>query len=250
MTRKLLVLDFVLVAIVTAAGFQFHKAWLASKGRESATLHRTVKPVALPPLPPLGKEPSVTAASYVDVAAKMLFDPSRNPTVVIEKPPPPPPKPMPPLPFYHGMLNLGEGPIAILSVAVNSPHEAVRPGEKIGPFTLVAATGEEVTLEWEGKQVQKALDIGGAAQNGGSQQQAQADSRTAVPQSSDLRTETPQPPPQQAPPPKAGPGEMTNFGFRTCNMNDGVTPGTVMDGFRKTMNATPFGQTCTWDPVK
>lgn len=253
MTRKLLVLDFVLVVIVTAAGFQFHKAWMAAKAREAATLHRTVKPVALPPLPPLAKEPGVTAASYVDVAAKMLFDPSRNPTVVIEKPPPPPPKPMPPLPFYHGMLDLGEGPIAILSEAANSPHEAVRPGEKIGPFTLVAATGEEVTLEWEGKQVHKALEVAGGRNNGGGQQQAQTDSRTPVVQSSDLRTEAPQQPqpeqqPQQAP--RVGPGEMTAFGFRTCNMNDGLAPGTVMDGFTKTIHATPFGNTCTWSRAK
>ena len=250
MTRKLLLLDLVLVAIVTTAGFQFHKAWVAAQSRESATLRRTVKPVALPPLPPLAKEPSVTPAAYVDVAAKMLFDPSRNPNVVIEKPPPPPPKPMPALPLYHGMLNLGAGPIAILSITANSPHEAVHPGEKIGPFTLIDANGEEVILDWEGKQVHKSLDVvGGSGQNGGAQQQAQAASRTASP-APDTRTEAPQPPPQQAPPPKAGPGEMTNFGFRTCNLNDGLAPGTVMEGFRKTMNATPFGQTCTWDPVK
>ena len=190
-------------------------------------------------------------ATYVDVAAKMLFDPSRNPTVVIEKPPPPPPKPMPPLPFYHGMLNLGGGPIAILSVNANSPHEAVHPGENIGPFKLLDANGEEVLLEWDGKQIRKSVDeLTDHKQNGGGQQQTQADARTAAPApAAEARTEAPQPAPPQ-PTPKAGPGEMTGFGFRTCNMNDGLAAGTVMEGFRKTMNATPFGQTCTWDPVK
>ena len=46
----------------------------------------------------------------------MLFDRSRNSTVVVEVPPPPPPKPMPPLPAYHGMMNLGDGPVAVMSV--------------------------------------------------------------------------------------------------------------------------------------
>ncbi len=248
MTRKLLVLDFVLVAVIAAAGFQFKKAWVAAQAREASTLRRAVKPVALPPLPPLAQEPVLAPATYVDVAAKMLFDPSRNPTVVIEKPPPPPPKPMPPLPFYHGMLNLGGGPIAILSVSASSAHEAVHPGEQIGPFTLLDANGEEVLLEWDGKQIRKTVDeLTDHKQNGG-QQQTQADARTAAPAAA-ARTEVPQPAQQQAPP-KAGPGEMTGFGFRTCNMNDGLAAGTTMEGFRKTMNSTPFGQTCTWDPVK
>jgi hypothetical protein len=249
MTRKLLLLDLVLVAVMSAAGFQFRKAWVAAKAHEAATLRRTVKPVVLPPLPPLAKEPVVAPASYVDVAAKMLFDPSRNPTVVIEKPPPPPPKPMPPLPFYHGMLNLGGGPIAILSVNANSPHEAVHPGEPIGPFKLLDANGEEVLLEWDGKQIRKSVDELTDHKNGGGQQ-TQADARTAAPAvAAEARTEVTQPAPPQAAP-KAGPGEMTGFGFRTCNLNDGLATGTVMEGFRKTMNATPFGQTCTWDPVK
>ncbi len=247
MTRKLLLLDLVLVAVMAAAGIQFRKAWVAVKAREAATLRRTVKPVALPPLPPLATEPAVAPATYVEVAAKMLFDPSRNPTVVIEKPPPPPPKPMPPLPFYHGMLNLGDGPIAILSVTASSPHVAVHPGEPIGPFKLLDANGEEVLLEWDGKQIRKTVDeLTDHKQNGAVPQQADARTAVAAPET---RTEAPQPE-QQKPAPKAGPGDITAFGFRTCNMNDGLAAGTVMEGFRKTMNATPFGQTCTWNPVK
>jgi len=55
-----------------------------------------------------------------------------------------------------------------------------------------------------------------------------------------------------APPTPAlvGPGQETAFGFKTCNMNDGLDEGTVKDGYRKTITRTPFGPTCTWDPVK
>lgn len=252
MTRKLLVLDVLLVAAVSAAGFQFHKAWLAAQARAASTLHQTVKPVKLAPLAPLAGEPGVTPATYVEVAANMLFDASRNPTVIIEKPAPPPPKPMPPLPSYHGMLDLGGGPIAILSANASAPHKAIQRGEKIGEFTLIDADGDGITLEWDGKQIHKTLDQLNGSKDSPAPPPAQAsDARTAVAATAaTLDAPAPRPAATPAEMPKAGPGEMTGFGFRICNMNDGVAEGAVMDGFRKTIHTTPFGETCTYNPVK
>ena len=144
MKRKLLLLDLVLGAASAYAAWQFHIEWQAAKAREAALLNR--KPPAAPaqPFTPLPPAPPVTAASYADVAQNMLFDKSRNATVAVETPPLPPPKPMPALPVYHGMMNLGDGQVAVMSVTAASAQEEIRPGEVIGQFKLVDVNTEEI----------------------------------------------------------------------------------------------------------
>ena len=85
MNRKLLILNVVLVAVAVYAGVQWRKEWRAAKAREAASLNRPLKPLPPPPFTPLPVEPPVMPTKYLDVAQNMLFDPSRNSTVVIEK---------------------------------------------------------------------------------------------------------------------------------------------------------------------
>jgi hypothetical protein len=57
--------------------------------------------------------------------------------------------------------------------------------------------------------------------------------------------------PALAAPAKAatGPGADTGRGFKVCDPNDNTPAGTVVDGYRKIVNATPFGDACRWDPI-
>jgi hypothetical protein len=145
---------------------------------------------------------------------------------------------MPPLPVFHGMMNLGGGEFVILSIA-NGPHLDIHPGEPIGQFTLVSVNNDELTFDWNGQRVTKNADeLKDHAASATIQAQAAAE-RTVAP--------TPAALPQPA---LVGPGDTTAFGWKQCNMNDGLDPGTVKEGYRKTINSTPFGKTCTWDPVK
>ena len=245
MNRKLLVLNLVLIAAAAVAGVELRKSWMAAKAKEKATLNRPVKPVSLPPLQPLREPPPVVPSNYIDVAQKMLFDPSRNPNVPVEPPPPPPPPPpMPPLPVFHGMMNFGGGPIVILSVGSNGPHQAIHPGEPIGQFTFVSVTKDGLTFEWNGEKVFRSADeLADHGQAAAPVQAADAapSQRTAAPSA---------PPAAPAQPALVGPGQDTAFGWKTCNLNDGLEAGTVKDGYRKVITTTPFGKTCTWDPVK
>ncbi len=241
MNRKLLVLNIVLVGAIVYAGVQLRHEWQAARAREMAKLHRPLPTTKTPAYSPLPPDAPVMASGYANIADKMLFDKSRNPTVVIEVPPPPPKPPMPALPVYHGMMNIGsEGPMAILSVNANSAHQAVHPGERIGQFKLVDVNSEEMTLEWEGEVIRKRVD----------ELSNRLTAAAAQPAADAGRTET-VPPPPAAPPPaaKSGPGETTQFGFKTCSVNDGQAEGAVVDGYKKVMHATPFGQSCTWEPV-
>ena len=100
-------------------------------------------------------------AQVTPIADKMLFDRSRNSTVVVEVPPPPPPKPpMPALPVYHGMMNLGDGPTAFLSVNASAPHqEMIHPGETHRPIQAgETSMSKEIELEWDGKTIHKLAD--------------------------------------------------------------------------------------------
>ncbi len=239
MKRKLLILDAALVMVVAFAAVQLRNEWRAAKAREAATLHKPIKPAKVPAFTPLPPEPPVLATGYAKIAENMLFDKSRNPTVVIEQPAPPPKPPMPPLPVFHGIMNIGsEGPTAILSVNANSPHTAVHPGETIGQFKLLDVNTDELVLEWEGETVRKKVGDLAAAM-------------TAPPPAAEVpsRTDVPAAPAAPPPPVMSGPGDLTQFGNKMCVVNDGNSEGAVKDGYKKVMHATPFGQSCTWEPV-
>ena len=241
MSRRLLLLDVVLAAVVVWAGVQFRRQWIAGKAHEAAKLPVRIPVLPAPQFTPLPGQAPVLPSTYADIAKKMLFDRSRDSTVVIETPPPPPPKPMPPLPVYHGMMNIGpDGPMAIMSASASAAHEAIHPGEMIGPFKLVTVDPEGLTLEWEGKTIRKTADELSARAGGPAPAaDSSAAGRTAAPAAT--------PPPAPA---KSGPGEDTGRGFRVCAMNDGNADGAVVDGYRKVVYSTPFGQSCRYEPAK
>jgi hypothetical protein len=62
---------------------------------------------------------------------------------------------MPALPLFHGLLDLGDGPIAIMSDGPKGPHRDYQPGDKVGAFKLVAVNNDELVLEWEGQTITK-----------------------------------------------------------------------------------------------
>ena len=238
MNRKLLILDVVLAAVAVYAVVQFRSQRLAAKAHEAAILNHKPAPLAAPQFTPLAPAPAVLSAGYAEIAQKLLFDRSRNSTVVVEVVPPPPPKPMPPLPVYHGMMNIGDGPAAILSVNAASPQMEIHPGEPIGPFKLVDVNTQEIALEWDGKIIHKSVDD----LLDRTTRQVVADANASAPAG---------PPPPVLPVIQTplGPGEDTGRGYKVCQPNDSTPENSVVDGYRKVSLRTPFGNACRWDPV-
>jgi hypothetical protein len=248
MNRKLIALDLALVALLVWAGYGLRQMWQAARAREAAEFRHKTGAVPVAPLTPLPNPPAVVPAKYKNIADKFLLSKDRNPDVPVEPPPPPPPEPpMPALPVFHGMMNLGEGPLAFMSLNANSPYETIRPGEEIGQFKLLSVNQKEIELEWHGKKVHKLVDE--LLDNSQSQSQAGAPQQQQIDPS--FRTViTPQaaaPPPE--PPAEKGPGEANQFGTAPCQQNDTTPFGTVRDGFRKIERITPFGRTCLWEQV-
>ena len=238
MNRKLIALNAVLALVVGWAGYLLRNEIVAAKAREAKMRNARVQTPPMAPLPALPNQPAVLATTYKDVAMKTLFHPSRNPD--LPPPPveaPPPPKPMPALPRYIGTMNLGDGPKALLAIG-GGPSQLVKPGDTIGPFKLVDVNTVDITFEWEGQIARRTLD-------------QMTDRKIETASNDDRSVQVAAPAAAAAPVVKTpvGPGETTQFGFRTCDPNDSLPDGTVKDGFRKVSYKTPFGSACRWDPL-
>jgi len=237
MRRRLLLLNLVLVALASAAAWQLRVRWLDGKAREQKLATSVVKPAARAAVEPARPPQPASAVAYGDVAQKVLFSRDRNPTVTVQAAPV---KPVPAMPVFYGVMDLGGGPVVILSEKAGGLNRGYSMGEKVGDFTLVAVENDELVLDWEGQEIRKKLlelrpkpgmpapqaaTAGPAAQQG-----AVAQSVTA---SAD-----------------AGPGPQVTANMRACVAGDTSPAGTVKDGYRKVMTQTPFGSNCRWDPVK
>jgi hypothetical protein len=239
---KLVLLNAVLALVVIFGGLQLSDQYQAAKTRQAALRAVRISPAPAPPFVPLPNDAPVLPSRYKDVAIQDLFHPSRNPEIVKElPPPPPPPPPMPELPRYHGQMNLGDGPMALLVEKPGMAEKALKPGETIGQFKLVDVNTSEITFAWTfngdlaRRSLSSMMDRTPAAGTGA------PDARSSPAPSA------PPPPPIKS---AIGPGALTGLGTRICDANDSTPAGTVVNGFKKTEGRTPFGSFCVWDPVK
>jgi len=233
-------LDLALVALIALAGWRLRQNWLEARKRESVVLRVPQKPQPPPPFAPLPRVEPLAAAAYLDVAQKMLFSADRNPTVVVDAPKP---KPLPAFPVAHGVLNLGDGPVAILSEKPGSPHRGYQPGEKIGEFKLVAVDPRELVFEWEGQRIAKKVDDlreRTPSAQGAASTAAAEPARSAAVEATSTTMVAERP---------LGPGESAGGGVRACQPGDSTPPGTVVDGMRKMVSVSPFGKVCRWEPA-
>jgi hypothetical protein len=244
---KLRFLDLALVVVAGLLAWQLRREWMGSHARDLALIHRTLPAARVAGLPPLDKVDPVSAAEFADVAMKDLFSQDRNPNVIVDPPKPPPPKPQPPFPVAHGvMLWDGVPPTIVLSEKADGPQKGYHPGETIGPWTLVSLDDKYADFEWDGKDFKKRID--------------ELIDRTpiAAVAAPVAAVAAPQPPalPKSgvetlSNPSHAGPGvDLGGGGFKGCQQDDTSPSGTVVDGMKKVITATPFGQNCHWESAK
>lgn len=245
MKRRLWLLNLVLAGLLGFTCWKIRENYFEARAREQRFLALAVAAGAKPLMSPLSAPQAVAATSYIEVAQKLLFSRDRNPTVVIEVAPP---KPMPPLPLAHGVMSFGTAePTLILSEKAGAKQRGYRAGDTIGEFKLIGVHDGNVTFEWDGKQIEKPLDELIVRNLAPPQAEAAANANapnpappTAPPATTVLASETA----------KAAPGvELTNQ-ERACNPGDASPAGAVVDGMRKVVSKTPFGESCRWVSAK
>jgi hypothetical protein len=135
-------------------------------------------------------------------------------------------------------MNLGDGPIVVMTEKKGARPRGVQPGETIGEFKLVSVSSDALTLSWQDRTVTKKLEElidRGVADAG----PAPAAAASAGP-----------PPSVQAVAGKPEPGVQLSDGVSSCQTGDSTPAGTVVNGMRKEVSATPFGPACRWVAVK
>jgi hypothetical protein len=243
MRRNLWVVELLLLGAIILVGTFLKQRWSEMSMREEKLLKQVVSANPPPPLPEIPKAPVVTAAAYMDAVQQMLFVRDRNPNVILDPPPPPPPPPqMPPLPVSFGMVDIGDGPRAILAEKTGAPHKSYRPGDTIGAFKVVAMNNKEILFDWDGQPVRKTFAELAAA-------------KPTVPASGHMEPAPGAAPAAEAPKttslagPK-GPGADLGNDSKACVAGDSTPAGTVQDGLRKVVTKSPFGDVCRWEPAK
>jgi hypothetical protein len=250
--RRLLLVNLVLLALIGAAGWKMRQNWIQARQREARMFGRPLQPAPAPSLPASPPVAPVTAGTYLDVAQQVLFSQDRNPVVVVEAAPP---KPMPPLPIFYGVMDLGQGPTVILGEKPDGGHRGYKIGDRIGEFKLVSINRTEIEFEWDGQPVRRTLDQMAAVRRQLLAQQPQTQQQAPAAQ--------PSPPQEQPAPPKPnsgsaviatnvkpGPAPGKDGEIRGCVPGDNSPAGTVVDGYRKLISTTPFGKICRWEPVQ
>jgi hypothetical protein len=245
--KHLWILDVCLLGLVVLTGSLLWDRWQNMQAREQALLRQMIPPGPAPVVPPLPRVSPSVASAYIEVAQKFLFSKDRSSEVILDPPapppPPPPPKPMPTLPLAYGVMDLGSGPLIILSERSGAQHHAYRPGERIGEFTLAAINGQEIVFEWDGKQVKKRLEDLIDKKAAESTQPAEKAPAAAA-------ASAPAPGVTKVASAEAGPGMELGATSRACIPGDTSPAGTVKDGFRKVVTKTPFGDSCRWEATK
>jgi hypothetical protein len=240
---KLRLLDLALLILVGLLGWQLRREWVDSHARTLALLHGTLPPSKVPGLPALDKVGPLSAAAYLEIAMKNLFSQDRNPNVVADPPPPPPPeKPPPPFPVAHGvMLWDGVPPTIVLSEKANGDQRGYHPGDTIGQWKLVSLDNSYADFEWNGKEFKKRIDelIDRTPIAVASQPAVSKAAPAAAPATQSLSSGS-----------KSGPGIETGGGNKGCVAGDDAPAGTVVDGMKKIVIPTPFGNNCHWEPAK
>jgi hypothetical protein len=239
MRKKLLLLDLLLLALLVVLGARVRQTWLEARKREGVVLGQPLKQLPPPPYAPLVPVAPARAASYGEVAQQMLFSADRNPTVIVDVTPPPK---MPALPVFYGLFILGGGPTAIMSESSGAKHQEVGLGQKIGEFTLIDVTRDQIVLEWNGEKLTKKIrELVERAGTPGPASERTAPAPGAPPPT---RVTTVAPAP-------ARPDFELGGGRRACARGDTSPPGTVVDGYRKVVRDHPFGgELCEWVGAK
>jgi hypothetical protein len=240
---KLRLLDLALLVLAGLLGWQVRREWMDSHAREQALLHGALPPSKVPGLAPLDKVDPLTAATYLEIAMKNLFSQDRNPNVIVDPPKPVPEKPPPPLPVAHGvMLWDGFPPTIVLSEKSGGPQKGYHAGDSIGEWKLVSVDNSFVDLEWGGKEFKKRIDelidrtpIAAATPP----QPAASKAASADPAAKPLSSGS-----------QAGPGVDLGANQKGCLPGDTSPGGTVVDGMKKVVTATPFGSNCHWEQSK
>jgi hypothetical protein len=238
--HKLLLLNLVLAAATAAAGWRLREEWLRDQQHAAAELQRKAKPPVIPPATPLQAATPFVSVTYGDVAQKNLVAKDRNPNVAVEPVAVKPKPPWPPMPLLYGVMGLPSGMTAMLAEKRDAPTKGVKVGETVGVLKLVGLTTRTLTFEFDGERKEQRVED---LVYRGAPEQAAAAAAPVNPANAAAAAAQGN---RNAQPPAPKPGVEIGAQMKACDPKDTSPPGTVVDGYKKISEQTPFGAACRW----
>ena len=260
--KKLLALNVVLAVLVVASAAGLYARIGAANERYSIlTPQAPAKDVPDYPAPEPARR--IRPGDYLPIVNRMLFSSDRNPIIEVAGPLQASPESRPPLPRLVGIMELGEGPVALLSPDLDSPATPIEVGERVGAFTFLGTQGEKVLLQWRDEKIAAMpSELRGSPGNvnrrrtgsksagaGRTRRPSRQRTTTSQSQARDQSVQVRQPAAQQA----SAIGGKYNIGAQMRNgryradRNDDSPAGTRYQGFVKRSLVTPFGTSSWWE---
>ena len=246
MSRKLLLINVMLLGLLILGVAELVRQ--ARGAQQRYALLDLMPPKEAPAYPAPVSPPRVRQRDYMPVVDRLLFSRDRNPVVEVEVPPVEIEQ-RPGLPLLVGLMDLGDGPIAMMAASAKGTPRPVTVGEKVGDFTFVAAQGETLTLEWNGQRFEASEaelnGAEGAEPNARPRVQARAPARRPAAKSS-TRLDSDR---SKSVSTKyyIGPELSGQSGRRSADPTDGVEDGTESDGYVRRVRQMPFGAQHWWE---
>lgn len=262
--KKLLALNLVLAVLVVAAAAGLYASIGAANERYSI-LTPQVPAKDVPDYPGPEAARRVRAGDYLPIVDRMLFASDRNPIIEVAGPLQASSESRPPLPRLAGVMELGEGPIALMSPDLDSPATPVEVGEKVGAFTFLGTQGERILLRWQDEKIAampselrgSPADDGrrraGSRPTGGSGRTRRPSrvkmttSQASAARASSVQVNKPAGKQPGVIGGKYNIGASIGAGRYRADPNDDSPAGTRYQGFIKRSQGTPFGTRYWWE---
>ena len=245
MSRNLLLLNLALLAVLVAGATELYRRTKEARQRYNI-FERTGSGQGTTVFSRPGKPAAVRPSNYIAAVYRLLFSKDRNPIVTVEVPPPEVAD-RPDLPRFIGLMDLGDGPIALMASDSKAIPKPVARGEKVGEFTFVDAQGDSITFQWQDEtiEVSQAELKRSRAQAAGTSPNPRR-SAGVRPQPVSTARLDPQRQGQVGGQYNIGPELTGRPGVHAADPKDTSPHGTEQGGFVKTVKKTPFGNQSWW----
>ena len=250
MKQKLLVLNIGLGLIIVLAAVELVSRIREADDRRDALLGASDTKES-PDFPASEQVARLRPADYRPIVDRLLFSPDRNPVIEVEEPVEEKAE-RPTFPLLVGVMDFGDGPIAMMSETARGTPLPVAVGEKVGEFTFLAALNDRITLEWSGRRFEVAHDELTGAEGSSAkpkptarvQRSAAARRQPKAASSTNLNGEKAK---SVSTKHYVGPPLGVRDDRRAADPNDGVADGTASEGWVRRVRKTPFGSQHWWE---
>lgn len=256
MKKKLGLLNVLLAALFVWGGVVFYGQYESARQRY-AVFDGADGMADLPAMPAAAEAPAVRAADYAAISQRLLLSRDRNPVIEVIVPDEEEVE-QPRLPLLRGVIDFGDGPLALLAPDTETPPRWTGVGEKVGEYTLEEFAEDTLTLGWNSESIELPRSDLAAVKFDGREEERQrpprrrtASSSVADREMADSRNNKPKASLASSngavEKGKYTIGRQVSERGYAADPTDGAPDGFEYKGYIRRVQATPFGSQHWWE---